>query len=298
MISIDETFEELLRLREASEEATESFKNFTHDAICEKIQEKINILGDSFIKYESISYIVQGPRDQGVDVLLKIQNNDEPEKYIGIQVKSHMEIEDRDNTLSKQLKSGYHDARNHYDERLRRYYILLCGDSKKHSKRISAITNEFSKESKVRVIGARHALNFITLSEQTIAAVVDTFLRKEDYVRSTARKEVIEYSPKELYLVLSCLSSVLENVTDNLDENFIYGNLESEFETKFQDNDFYTMFQNISESIFEIYSYETSLRFRVELFPGLRALYYDLKVRYEWPESEMLEHLYELLSFN
>ncbi|WOC28188.1 hypothetical protein LY624_20145 [Pseudoalteromonas sp. N1230-9] len=293
MLSIDKLFEELLRLREADECDTENFNLYTHDQICEKIQEKTNLLGDSFIKYESISYIVQGPRDQGVDVLLKITPEDEPEKYVGIQVKSYNEINDKNNDLSKQLKAGYHDARYHYSENMERYYIILCGDSKKNSKRISAITNEFSKEKNVRVIGARYAFNFINLSPQTIAALVDTFLRKEDYVRSRAKQEVIEYKPHELYFVLCCLTQVLEKNNATLDAYTLHDIIECKLWERFSDVDFSEILENLSEIVLERSAYSDDAKFRIEFFPALRAMYYDLKVRYKWPEDEMLEHLYE-----
>lgn len=294
MLSIEKIFEELLRLREADEEETLDFKSHSHDSICEMILEKSNILGDSFLKYESISYLVQGPRDQGVDVLLKVTPDDEPEKYIGIQVKSYNELEDRNNDLSKQLKAGYFDAISHYGEYMERYYILLCGDSIGHSRRISAITNEFSKDKKVRVIGARFAYNFIKLSPQIIAAIVDTYLRKEDYVRSKARKEVIEYVSHELYFVLCCLAKVLKANNDTLTTSVVHNTLACMFEEKFPDLDFYQYYDNFIDMIFEQKGIEGDLRFRIESFPGLRSLYYDLELRYEWPELEMIEHLYEV----
>ncbi|MEY4210926.1 MAG: hypothetical protein RLZ92_1307, partial [Pseudomonadota bacterium] len=84
--------EELLRFREADIEDTAIFKNshdWSHDKICEAFQDKLYMLGDFFLKYHHVSYIVQGPRDQGIDVLLKTSAEDEIETYVGIQVKSY-----------------------------------------------------------------------------------------------------------------------------------------------------------------------------------------------------------------
>lgn len=293
MLEIDEILEELIRLRESSGEDTEKFSSFNHDELCLKVQEVTNCLGDFFVKYESISYLVQGPRDQGVDVLLKISHKDEPERYVGIQVKSYAEIEDKNNELSKNLKAGFHDARNHYGENLERYYIFLCGDSKKHFKRISAITNEFSKEKKLRVITPRYLFSFINLTQQTIAAVVEAFLRDEDYVRSKARKEVIEYNPQALTIVLNCLAEVLEGNDDKLTSDFIYQELESDFEAKHSDDNYYEELEDLEESVFERSAYSDRFRFRVELFPALRALYYDLQVRYDCSKDKLLEILHE-----
>jgi hypothetical protein len=201
--------EELLRFRETQTVETAEF-TWKHDKLCETFRSQLDELGDSFLKYHHVTYVVQGPRDQGVDVLLKTSTDDGSESFVGIQVKSYAELNDKESDLSKQLKAGYHDARNHYGSRLVRYYIALCGDAKKHAKRISAITSEFAKEPAVRVVGPRYLLTFMTLPAATLAAVVDRLLKKDDYVRSKARSEMHGYSDAEIYflhrVLISCFS--------------------------------------------------------------------------------------------
>lgn len=123
---------------------------------------------------------------------------DEPEKYFALQIKSHKEIEDRDNGLSQKLKAGLVDAQNSYLGNLERYYILLFGDAIGHGKRISAITGEFAKTKRVRVIGPRYLMAFLNMPQSTFAAVVDRHLSDEDYVRKQARNEIAGY------MLLSC----------------------------------------------------------------------------------------------
>lgn len=289
--------EELLRFREAPPSDTVSF-NWSHQRLCETCQEKLELLGDSFLKYHHISYLVQGPRDQGVDVLFKTTDDEGEgeECFTGIQIKSYAELDDKNNDLSKNLKAGYHDTRAHYGTALERYYITLCGDAIKHSKRISAITNEFSKEPKVRVIAPRHLYTFMTMPESTILAIVDSMLRKDDFVRSKAKREMRGYNDAEIYFLLSCLSFAFESGSDQLPEEYFESVFDSgEMEDRFGHEAFENAFWKFQDSFLEIFAMEGTTRVRVESFPATRALYFDLEVRYGEHAEDRFNHLFEFL---
>ncbi|AYQ36674.1 hypothetical protein BLA9940_06938 [Burkholderia aenigmatica] len=213
--------EELLRYRQARPTRTARLAQFTHDDICRRVEDQIELMLGSFSKYQHISHMVQGPRDQGVDVLLKsVDQEDAPERYVALQIKSHGEIADKTNNLSKELKSGHFNANDRYDFRLDRYYVLLAGDSIKHTKRLTAITNELAKTKNIRVINPRYLLTFIEMPQSTIEAVVDRHLSEEDYVRKKARNEAAGYTAPELHFILACICWVLENSRDMLPEDF------------------------------------------------------------------------------
>lgn len=292
--------EELLRYRQAKPASTARLVKYTHDNLCQKVEDQIELMLDSFRKYQYISHTVQGPRDQGVDVLLKgIEDEGAPENYLALQVKSHNEIADKTNDLSKQLKAGHFDATDRYGERLQRYYVLLGGDADKHSKRLNAITNEFAKTKNVRVINPRYLLTFIEMPPATIAAVVDRHLSEEDFVRKTARMEAARYSAAELHFILTCICWALENSNDQLPDDFyltdprmcelvdVYGADELDrCAWKFADSDL------------EVYAEPASTRVRLEHFPAIRALYYDLQVRYEESADDLFCHLFQFLNEN
>ena len=223
MLTLPKLVEELVRYREASTKDTIDFNKWTHEKLCRGFQHQLDMLGDSFLKYHHVTYLVQGPRDQGVDVLLKTTVDDETEAYHAIQVKSYAEIDDKENDLSKQLKAGYHDARNHYGGRLDRYYIALCGNAGTHAKRIAAITGEFAKELAVRVIGPRHLFTFLTMPDAMLSAIVDRFLKADDAVRKQARSEVFGHTDPEIYFHLACLVWSFEHGTDLLPNDFFEG---------------------------------------------------------------------------
>ena len=287
--------EELLRFREAPSKDTADF-NWKHQKLCDVTSEKLETIASSFLKYHHINYVIQGPRDQGVDVLLKSSSDDGTQTYVGLQLKSYAELEDRKNDLSKNLKAGLHDAKMHYGPELERYYIALCGDATKHSMRISAITNEFAKDPIARVIGPRHLLTFMTMPDSTVYAVVDRMLRKGDFVRIQAKKEMQEYDDAEIYFLLSCLVHAFENGSDQISEKFLLELQRSEFTSdRFGEERFIEVHDKFHDSMFEHFKGEENNRIRTESFPATRALYFDLEVRYESDAKERFSQLYEFL---
>ena len=289
--------EELLRYHKVKSSETAEFAALSHDDICRSVLDKIDVLLGAFDKYQHISYMTQGPRDNGVDVLLKgTEKEDEPEKFFVLQIKSHAELEDRDNLLAQKLKAGFVDTTTSYQSGLERYYILLCGDAKKHAKRIAGITNEFTKLKQVRVIGPREVLAFLRMPETTIAAVVDRHLSEEDYVRKQARANAASYRPKQLYFVLGCICWALENSSDVLPEDFFENDSRMlALEERFGDGSIAACLDRSSDSDLETHAEPYSRRVRLEDFSAIRALYYDLKVRYEESSDELFDHLYEFL---
>ncbi len=287
--------EELLRFREAATAATADF-TWSHEKLCETCKQKIEILGESFLKYHHITYVVQGPRDQGVDVVLKSSSEDGTDSFVGIQIKSYAELDDKNNDLSKNLKAGFHDTRGHYGTELDRYYIALCGDARKHEKRISAITNEFVKEPKVRVITPRHLHTFMNLPESTILAIVDSMLRKDDFVKAEAKREVREYQDSELFFLLTLLAQTFESGSDVLPYDFLERSFDrQEMEYRFGDDSFDKALMKFHDTALESYAVEGTTRVRAEEFPAVRALYFDFEVRYGENPEERLNHMFELL---
>ena len=296
MLKLAELLEELLRYREATSEDTATFR-WNHDKLCKTFENQINSLGDSFLKYYHIAYVVQGPRDQGVDVLLKTTvTEQDTESYVGIQVKSYFELDDRDNELSKNLKAAYHDAQSHYGSRLERYYIALCGDSVAHSKRISAIAGEFSKQRDVRVINPRYLFTFLTMPDAMLSAIADRFLKQDDVVRKQAREEVLGRNDPEIYFLLACLTWSFERGTDQLPIGFFEQSHQlQELADRFGQGELERVLANSHDTALEMYAAGYSTRVRIEEYPAIRALYYDLQVRYRESPDDLFTHLYEFL---
>ena len=289
--------EELLRYHKVKSSETVDFAALSHDEICRAVLDQIDVILGAFEKYQHISYMTQGPRDNGVDVLLKgTVKDDEPEKFFALQIKSYNELEDRDNQLARNLKAGLVDAENSYQQGLERYYILLCGDATKRAKRITGITNEFTKLKRVRVIGPRELLAFLRMPTTTIAAVIDRHLSEDDYVRKLARANAASYRPRQLYFILVCICWALDNSSDVLPNDFFEDDPRMlALEELFGDGSVVACLDRSADSDLETHAEPYSRRVRLEDFRAIRALYYDLQVRYKESSDELFDHLYEFL---
>lgn len=262
--------------------STKKLQALSHDGICDRVESQLERIGDYFLKYHHIVYKVQGPRDQGVDVLLRISNDDSPARYVAFQIKSYAEVDDRGNDLSKLLKAGYHDAREHYTT-IDRYYVLLCGDPHLHAKRIQAITAEFAKSAGVIMVHPPFVMNFIGMAETTISSTVDHFLRAEDAVVKQAKGELGGVG-QEIGKVLSCLASAWDSREEEADASALMAS--------------YSLDQRDMDR-FEDKLLVTTAPGRVKVmqhdFPAVRALYYDMQVRYGYDQKTLISHLAKLL---
>jgi hypothetical protein len=69
---IRKAIHELLQFRRAEYTATSVFATMKHnDDLCPKFQDKLDTLLGAFQKYKKIVYDIQGPRDDGADIVLR-----------------------------------------------------------------------------------------------------------------------------------------------------------------------------------------------------------------------------------
>ncbi len=196
---------ELLRYRVASEKATEAFKALKHnDDLCPRVRSQLELLLESYVKYDAIAYDVQGIHDQGTDVLLKFypqsDGADGPWEVIAFQVKSYDDLKKRD--YLKDLRSQRLQADDEYGERLHQYVLMLCTDEVKHREKIREISKAFSKIPKTVVILPSYAYNFLRLRRTHVSLVVDTFEKGDDIVLERARDYVGDLHPTRAALLL------------------------------------------------------------------------------------------------
>src|SRR5687767_13775782 len=99
---------ELLQFRRSPYEATSIFSSLKHNVdLCPKFQAKLESVYDAFDKYQTITYDIQGPRDQGTDILVR-QRIDDENRYICFQIKSNDDLKKSD--YLKVLKAQYFDT--------------------------------------------------------------------------------------------------------------------------------------------------------------------------------------------
>src|SRR5208282_1198441 len=146
--------------------------------LCPSVQRKCEAILETFEKYHHITYDIQGPKDEGVDVLIRLKE-DESNRYILFQIKSESDLQGN-NYLEKLRGQWFRadDMYKTYDD----YYILLCCSSIKNKDKIRSIEGAFAKKERTHIIEPEYALTFLKLSSIHIDAYVKSKLGQEDIV--------------------------------------------------------------------------------------------------------------------
>lgn len=80
----------LLQYVRSDSEDTKVFQTLMHNAdLCPKFQQQLDIVSQSFKKYRTITYDVQGIKDEGSDIIIR-KSVDERPLYICLQVKHEL----------------------------------------------------------------------------------------------------------------------------------------------------------------------------------------------------------------
>jgi hypothetical protein len=226
---------ELLQFRRSTPEATERFAGLKHDAdLCPRFQGKIEDIFGAFEKYHRITYDIQGPRDKGTDVLIRLPA-DEEDIFISLQIKSEDDLKDKN--YLKSLKSQLFDT-NPASTRLLDYYIVLCCNTndKSNKAKVRSIGATFGKTPKVTVIEPEFAFTFLSLTSIQVDALIKSRLGSEDIVFRDALNDVKELTLTErallFYLVWSRIYHDTAIITvDQLNESeFLAGVYRREYD--------------------------------------------------------------------
>jgi hypothetical protein len=224
---------ELLFQRQSSNEATLEFaqRGWKHDKVlCPWLTEKLETIRESFLKFQSEAYDIQGIHDLGTDIVLRYAPSDDvagtDRKYVAFQIKSHEDLARSD--YLKELRSQFMQAVGEYRDRLDRYFVLLCGDALKFQGKIREISKTMSTHDKAVVVEPRYSHNFFNLNRSKIWSVVDLYFRQDDEVLMEAIKLVSDLPPTHVAIAIAAISgatfgtegSVID-IDDLLNENFV-----------------------------------------------------------------------------
>jgi hypothetical protein len=297
---------ELLQFRRSTPESTEKFAELKHDAdLCPRFQRKIEDIFGAFEKYHRITYDIQGPRDKGTDVLIRLPADDE-DKFISLQVKSEDDL--RDKNYLKSLKSQLFDT-DPASSRLLDYYIVLCCNTNDRSNKakVRSIGATFAKTPKVTIIEPEFALTFLRLTSIQVDALIKSRLGSEDIVFREALNDVKELTLTERALLFYLIWSKIYNDTatitvDKLNESEFLADVYSrEYAAKskrryrFSDNvpDIISDLNHLEDTFIssdDQASYSISLT-EVE---SLAVLMMDGRIRYEYGAEELLYYMMDL----
>lgn len=262
---------DLLQFRRSRSETTSIFQKLKHNAdICPKLQNKLDSIFDSFEKYRRITYDIQGPLDEGVDVIIRQVFNEES-NFICFQVKSADDLKEK-NWL-KTLKAQWFDAERTYHNMLD-YYILLCCDTLDltNKGRIRSLESGFSRNPRVHVIEPAYVLSFLRLSSIQVDAVIKSKFGSEDIIFRNALSITNDLTPTEnsllFYLVWSRIyggsdSISLENILDSPFIEYVYSKT-PDFERDWFFEEDYSEYEEPQEYVNRNFSLQEKVNWDIE----------------------------------
>lgn len=224
-LAIKNIIYDLLQFRRSAAEFTGIFKTQKHNAnLCPKLQHRLESAFDAFDKYRRITYEIQGPRDQGVDVLIRQIFHDQT-YFICFQIKSEDDL--RDKTWLKSIKAQWFDSEKTYHEMLD-YYILLCCDASNSvtKGKIRLLESEFSSIPTVHIIEPEYVLSFLRLSNVQTDAIIKAKLGSDDIVFRNGLSIVNDLTPTEAAVLFYLIYQDVCEEKESTDQEAI---LDSEF---------------------------------------------------------------------
>lgn len=207
---IEKIIYQLISFMRSNDESTDFFSRVKHNAdLCPRYLEQLEKILQAFEKYQSIAYDIQGPKDRGTDVVVKMPSEGEEINHICLQIKSEDDLKNGD--YLKILKAQYFDATRTYKNILD-YYILLCCDARKNKEKIRSVAADFSHDKNVHVIIPEYSLNFYRLGLIQIDALIKAKLGSEDIVYNKALDLVGDIIPTERAILFYLIwKKVFEN---------------------------------------------------------------------------------------
>jgi hypothetical protein len=203
---IEKVIFEAIHFMRSDPTKTSLFKTLKHNNdLCPKYLGKIALILESFEKYQITGYDIQGPRDQGVDIVIKMPSGEEKTKHICIQIKSEDDL--KSSYYLKDMKAQHHDAERKYDEILD-YYLLLCCDATLNRDKIRNISADFSKDKNVHVVVPEYALTLYRLGTIQINGLIEALLAEEDIVIRKAWDILSALTPTEAAIVVFVISEL------------------------------------------------------------------------------------------
>ena len=185
---------EMMQYYRSDIESTEDFVKMKHNRhLCPALEKKCEDIIGALEKYHNVAYDIQGFRDMGTDVLIRVTEEEET-RYICFQIKSEDDLSKKG--FLKTLKSQLFDCESHF-QILSEYYILLCCDGRKNKEKIRLIKGEFAKKDRVFVIDPEFGLTFLRLKTIHIDALIKSILGHEDIVIKEASSLVSGLTPTE-----------------------------------------------------------------------------------------------------
>lgn len=304
---------ELLAYSPSTDEGTNRFSKkelSSHVHLLFELRERLEAILNFFERLGCESSENQGLDDNGVDLMLRFEDNGKPRR-VGFQIKSNREADsaakiaqackqkspklvvDPEDTLLKTLKRQAHEAR--LETKVDEWWVLPCFDFKKHKDRFTAINAHFNNHPDpnwpIRVVSPQQILGLLEMSLHEIDAVCTLLLCGNDEVLSASRLEFGNRSGTAQNFIRETFYRALIGEVEVEDRDF--------FDVVSDDEDCLDAAQLREE--LESCGYVKSsciqehLKLDPHAFPGLCALYFEGRVRHELNPSQASAFMWRLL---
>lgn len=206
-----EMLSELVSLKGASTADTKRFADLRHDQhLCPGYRDRVEAMLSTYKSHRTDVQDIQGMRDEGVDVQLRYHQDGD--HRIGLQIKSHKEIEDwktkRDPNFVMRLKAQLATAVANAD--VDYYYVLLCTDEIAHAKQIRVICSELKQFDKVRIVRPPQALTFFEIDDIWISTFVTQILCESDPLLEAAQNKASSMEGDHAFMLLTLMCMACE----------------------------------------------------------------------------------------
>jgi hypothetical protein len=254
--SIQDIITRFIRFQRAPQAAATTLRKLKHDgALLPLLKGQLETILDAYGKFQPIVYDTQGVRDDGSDVVLRVDSNDaKGVELLGFQVKSFDDLK-KDDYLQN-LKAQALESLNNI-KGLGKYFIVLCTDPKEHKKKIRFIEAAFKTTDRTEIIEPEFVYTFLFMPKTRVEAIVKRTMEADDYVFKEALASLNFETPTAK--ALAVLLSVYFVTT---------GNPQIAFAELNDDNALRTIYEELRERQAELIA--STLRERDEVLESLR----------------------------
>ncbi|MEU5554098.1 hypothetical protein ABZ738_30425 [Micromonospora sp. NPDC047793] len=194
-----------LRFRLAAVSDTVHLKDLRHDAdLLPEVREKVTSLLEGFHRDSHLTYDIQGIRDEGADILIRLHSPTGATRFICIQVKSHIELDTHE--VVNKLQLQYSASEDAYAPLM--FFVVLAADmkDKKRQKIVRAIQSAFKKKKNVAVVEPQYTATFLGLRRSQMDALLTDAFRVGDPIIADARNQLSGMRVREIALALTIAS--------------------------------------------------------------------------------------------
>jgi hypothetical protein len=302
-----------LTLDRAKTTEAATFKGISHDDLCNRLSERIEMILSYFQRYRKITYKLHGLKEEGSDVALRYYVDDKS-RFICFELKSYGDLKKAD--YLKKIKAQYVDSQNRYN--FEDYYVILATDEHSEKRKIAGIKADLIPTPKLTIIDPSQYLFFLRLKPAQVGAIVKAYVEDGDLIVNEGSK-IIAGLPKTQYclifliLDLSVRKSFLAALekTDILSYKYlkdVYESLSAEGldqgeydeSVSYQSNEFVQMVEEDLESLsgrgyFEFDPESGKIIPDYDFLKPIVCLILEGQLKYEFNTQETIEYLEELL---